>query len=172
MCWTDWNPIRDKTLSPKDNKQQFISCSGLCSGQQKNPANQKFVALWSGNVLHVPHLTKRHSVFFMFLCCYQHWNQTTSNCSTSAPFCVRCILDLQFGQTRPDRNFCTLAYIQPQPPFRQRFPLCFPESVCHKSMAVDLGRGHYTERVTRGMGEPAVGKNKTAKYIQLTERGK
>lgn len=34
-----------KTFPPKDNKQQFISCSGLCSGRQKNPANQKFVAL-------------------------------------------------------------------------------------------------------------------------------
>lgn len=92
-------------------------------------------------------------------------------CNTSAPFCVKCILDLQSGCTGSDRHFCTLAYTQPLPPFRQRFPLCFPESVCRKSMAVDLGRGPYAERVTQGMGELVVEKMKRhIQYIQLSWR--
>ncbi len=92
----------------------------------------------------------------------------------SAQFCVLCtvycIPDLQFGCTGPDRHFCTLAYTQPQPPFRQRFPLCFPESVCRKSIAVDLGRGPYTERVTQAMGELVLGKGKK-KYMYSWHRG-
>lgn len=76
------------------------------------------------------------------------WNCAKYTHSISTPFCVKCILDLQFGHTGPDRHFCTLAYTQPQPPFRQRFPLCFPETVCRKSMAVDLRRGPCTESST------------------------
>lgn len=57
---------------------------------------------------------------------------------------------------RPERHFCTLDYTQTQPPFRQRFPLCFPESVCRKSMAVDLESGPRPERVTQGKRERVV----------------
>lgn len=61
----------------------------------------------------------------------KHWKSS----SNSSPLGVKCINDLQFGCTGSDRNFCILAYIQPQPLFRQRFTPNFPLSVCCKNMA-------------------------------------
>lgn len=57
--------------------------------------------------------------------------------------CLSCALRacLTPSSDRPEWHFCALDYTQTQPPFRQRVPLCFPESVCRKFMAVDLGRG-------------------------------
>lgn len=122
------------------------------------------------------YFTPLHSSIFLFSCTILHTKPNRIKfcrrlCNISALFCVKRILDLQFGCTGSDRHFCTLAYTQPQPPFRQRFPLCFPESVCRKSMAVDLGRGPYAARVTQGMGELMVGKMKrNIQYIQLSWR--
>lgn len=69
--------------------------------------------------------------------------------------------DLQFGMHRAAQTGISVHWPTPSHSllqFRQRFPLCFPEFVCRKSMAVDLGRGPYAERVTQGMGELAVRK--------------
>lgn len=57
----------------------------------------------------------------LFLYTNKHWKSS----SNSSPLGVKCINNLQFGCTGPGRNFCILAYIQPQPLFRQRFtPHC------------------------------------------------
>lgn len=42
--------------------------------------------------------------------------------------------------TGPNVHFFTLAYAQLQLLLRQKFTLCFPESVCCKNMEVDMKR--------------------------------